>query len=370
MDNVFGDFLSGINAAQDQQANRQRYRFNEARMQADQEEAMRRREAAIRAQQEAHEAARRTSRESQIMARGFGLAGRSMGAAQGLGAPAPMGAPIQQPIAPMQAPEPQQGAYEDGGTVTVRGIRAQRPEPLENPSQADLIDQMMVAAYQDNDMQRFTELAGQRQTMMSEEEQRGRQLIGSAAVQILNMPPEQRQAAVRMALEQFGVDPASTGIDDITDPAQLESALRFEAFRGAPADWVKEQIRVQGTRDEFRRPDIIDQGNQRTVVSMSGPTAGQAIQSFEVRPDPNAQLSAQTQRRGQDIQAQIAAQNRASQQRIAGINANTRLTIQQRQEALARENMANQRAIAAIRGGVGGMDLGDIENDPMWEPVQ
>jgi hypothetical protein len=184
--------------------------------------------------------------------------------------------------------------------------------------QEELIDRLMMSAYQAGDQERFIELAGQRRTMMSEEERRGRQAIAGYAAQILaTVPPEQRQAAIRQGLAQLGIDPSETGIDDISDPAQLEQALILEIARGDPEGAAREGVRVQGTRTEYRRPEMVDQGNQRVMVSTSGTNPGAVLGQFAVTADPNAVLVAQTQRRGQDVSAATARRGQDLEAQIA-----------------------------------------------------
>lgn len=387
-------------AAVEEQRRRQNayqdFQMEQARLQLEAAQRAQLAEAKARAQ-----AAFNQRDDAQAIAEGLGLRSRSQaGAFQGIngqmgpvnipgkpgyvppgagavGVPAPMGGPPAMSTVPNggTGTVPNQGTAQPGmveqidpatgqpvGVVTVtgQGIRPTQPwEGLRQMSPQELNQRRLAAAYERQDWAMVAQLGPQVFSEMTDEEKRGRQLIGSAAVQILQLPREQRPAAIQMALQRFGIDPATVMIDDITDPAQLETALRFEAFLGDPGGWMEEQTRVQGTRDEYRRPEMVNQGNQQSLVSMSGTNPGAVLGRFQVQPSPNAVLSAQTQ-------VQIARENNALRRVLAEIDRDTTLTVEQKRDARAAANRASQERIAVLTGRTIGEDeaLGSYVDNP------
>jgi len=167
------------------------------------------------------------------------------------------------------------------------------------PTQEEELDFLMRDAYNRGDETGFNQYFDQRRQTMTAEEKAGRELISNAAGQILRLPVEQRGQAVMLALQQYGVDPSTTQIDDYIDnPEKLEQSLRFEMIRGAPGKSAEENVRVQGTFDQFRPLERQDLGNRvgvfdpRTGQFQSGPSIG-------VSPNTTAQVGATI--RGQNL---------------------------------------------------------------------
>ncbi len=389
MDNAF---YSGMQNARSflmqPQLERERMQDRKRRISVEDLELERQRQAQAQAEAQARALAERQQREGGVYAEHFGLPARArqMGSVGTLGglqpSPQPMqqpmqGAPIQQSPQSMQQPIQPQMSADGTPIVEVRGMRERMQQPSFDPVRAapesELIDQLMMSAYQAGDQERFIALAGQRREMMSEEEKAGRQAIAGYASQILErVPRDQWPAAIRQAMAQLGIDPSQTRLDDITDPAQLEQALRLEIARGDP------EAALRSANLPFERVDL---GDRDAPFNPRTGTYGQPVARGI---DPNNRLSAETQRRGQDVSAatarrgqdvsaRVAAENRRSANERARIQASTSMTLQQRREAMQREGMRNQREIAAIRGGAGvqsGLELGDIENDPNWEVIE
>jgi hypothetical protein len=171
------------------------------------------------------------------------------------------------------------------------------------PTQEEELDFLMRDAYNRGDETGFNQYFDLRRQNMSAEEKAGRELISNAAGQILRLPVEQRGQAVMLALQQYGVDPSTTQIDDYIDnPEKLEQSLRFEMIRGAPGKSAEENIRVQGTFDQFRPLERQDLGNRvgvfdpRTGEFGSGPSIG-------ISPNTSAQVGATI--RGQNITREL-----------------------------------------------------------------
>ena len=173
------------------------------------------------------------------------------------------------------------------------------------PTQEEELDFLMRDAYNRGDETGFNQYFDQRRQNMSAEEKAGRQQIAVVAGQILRLPADQRAQAVMQALQQFGVDPSTTKIDDyINNPAQLEQALRFEMVMGLPDKAAEENIRVQGTFDQYRPPEIKDTGDAFRAIGVMPGNAGTTIGApVRINVSPNTNVTAGVQRRGQDISA-------------------------------------------------------------------
>lgn len=169
------------------------------------------------------------------------------------------------------------------------------------PTQEEELDFLMRDAYTRGDVEGFNQFFDLRRQNMSAEEKAGRELIAGAAGQILRLPVEQRGRAVMLALQQYGVDPASTQIDDYIDnPERLEQSLRFEVIRGAPGKSAEENVRVQGTFDQFRPFERQDLGNR---VAAFDPRTGQFGSGPSIGLSPNTAATTSTQVRTAKIGA-------------------------------------------------------------------
>ncbi len=344
-------------AAPEREAEERRLRQAEAEMRRSEFEA--RRQAAER------EAAMKASQDAQARAR-FGFRAGSMypGAPQQVQQPQPMTQPAMQiQAAGPMPPAPQFDA--NGREIEQVQVTAQARGPM--PTQEDEATFMMRDAFNRASagdpyaVEQFNQLFEQKRQTMSEEEKRIQAGVAGYAGQILRMPREQRPQAVMMALQQLGVDPSMTQIDDyLQDPDKLEQALRFEMVMGNPSEaneaaiGVDADMQKQMNEQRYEPVRAIDL-NDRTVL-YGGP--GNEVASFRQGVDP-------TQARGQDLQMQAARIRASSAERVAGINANTRLTIQERQSALAREERNLKRELARM-GAPAGADSGLSASEVQW----
>ncbi len=265
-------------------------------------------------------------------------------ATPGIAGPMPSTGPMQ--IDRAQFPtgtlsEPNADTIVVSDTINRRGPSMRPPM-----SEQDDLQMQLELARDRGDWSRFNALTERLQTSRQAATQATQQGEAAMAAQLLRIPQTDRAEVVRRFLMERGIDAADTMLDDFLDDA----SLRARMAGGNPGAAVEEGIRTQGTFDEYRRPEMVDQGNQRVMVSTSGTNPGSVLGRFAVSADPNAVLGAQTQRRGQDVQAQIAREQRASQQMIAQINANTSLTNSQRSAAVAREQIASAERIAVLTG--------------------
>jgi hypothetical protein len=200
-------------------------------------------------------------------------------------APMTGGAPIEQ-VQGQAFVDPATG--QEGLSYTATAVqRGPAPTPEEE------LDFLMREAYNRGDEIGFNQYFDLRRQNMTAEEKAGRQQIAVVAGQILRLPAEQRGQAVMQALQQFGVDPSTTKIDDyVNNPDQLEQALRFEMVMGSPDKAAEENIRVQGTFDQFRPLERQDLGNR---VGVFDPRTGRFTDGPRVGLSPNTAATTATQ---------------------------------------------------------------------------
>lgn len=161
------------------------------------------------------------------------------------------------------------------------------------PTQEEELDFLMRDAYQRGDVEGFNQYFDLRRQNMSAEEKAGRQQIAVVAGQIARLPDDQLAAAVVQAMQQFGIDPATTKIDDyLNNPAELRRALQLEMALGAPEESAKEAVRVQGTFDQFRPFEREDLGNR---VGVFDPRTGRFTDGPRVGLSPNTAATTSTQ---------------------------------------------------------------------------
>jgi hypothetical protein len=207
------------------------------------------------------------------------------------------------------------------------------------PTQEEELDFLMRDAYNRSDETGFNQYFDQRRQNMSAEEKAGRQQIAVVAGQILRLPADQRAQAVMQALQQFGVDPSTTKIDDyINNPAQLEQALRFEMVMGSFDKAAEENIRVQGTFDQFRPFERQDLGGS---IASFDPRTGAFGQGPKVTVSPNTVATTATQ-------LQLARMNNAARQRIAKIQANTTMSEGEKNRVIKQEELGIRRREAEM----------------------
>ena len=206
-------------------------------------------------------------------------------------------------------------------------------------SQEDLMDFEMKDAWDRGDLGYFDTLAKARRESMSAEELAGRQQIAVAAGQILRMPAEQRAAAVLQALQQYGIDPSMTKVDDyVNDPIKLESALKFEIMRANPEKAAEENIRVQGTFDQFRPFERQDFGGS---IAPFNPRTGEFGAGTKVTVSPNTAATTSTQ-------IQLARMNNEARRRIALIQASTTMSEGAKNRAIKQEELGIRRREAEM----------------------
>ena len=174
------------------------------------------------------------------------------------------------------------------------------------PTQEEELDFLMRDAYNRGDETGFNQYFDQRRQNMSAEEKAGRQQIAVVAGQIAQLPDDQLAAAVTQAMQQFGIDPASTKIDDyLGNPAELRRALRLEMALGAPDEAAKANIGVdadlqkQMNEQRFAPVSALNLGNEQLLYGGTG----DVVDRFRVGVSPNTTVTAGVQRRGQDISA-------------------------------------------------------------------
>jgi hypothetical protein len=174
------------------------------------------------------------------------------------------------------------------------------------PTPEEELDFLMRDAYNRGDETGFNQYFDLRRQNMSAEEKAGRQQIAVVAGQIVRLPDDQLAAAVTQAMQQFGIDPASTKIDDyLGNPTELRRALQLEMALGSPDEAAKANIGVDENRQkqmdeqQFAPVSALNLGNEQLLYGGTG----DVVSRFGVGVSPNTNVTAGVQRRGQDISA-------------------------------------------------------------------
>jgi hypothetical protein len=159
-------------------------------------------------------------------------------------------------------------------------------------------------AFQSGDFDYFDDRINLRRQKMTEEEKRGRQQIALAAGPIIRLPThEARVLAVKQAMQSLGISADETRIDDFfNDPQGLMLELQLAEGLGAPEDRLKENIRVGGTFEQYRPPEIKDTGDAFRAIGVMPGNAGTTIGApvrINVSPNTRAQVGATI--RGQNL---------------------------------------------------------------------
>jgi hypothetical protein len=216
------------------------------------------------------------------------------------GAPMTSGAPIEQ--AQGQAfTDPATGREGASYTATAmsRGPMLTEDEILELEARD---------AYKNGDFDYFDDRITLRRQKMTEEEKKGRQQIAVAAGPIMRLPThEARVLAVKQAMQSLGIPADQTRIDDFfNDPQGLMLELQLAESLGAPEDRLKENIRVGGTFEQYRPPEIKDTGDAFRAIGVMPGNAGTTIGApvpITVSPNTSAQVGATI--RGQNITREL-----------------------------------------------------------------
>jgi hypothetical protein len=208
--------------------------------------------------------------------------------------------------APIQAMPQGQSFVDDATGKEGASYTATATQRGPAPTQEEELDFLMREAYNRGDIEGFNQYFDVRRQNMSAEEKAGRQQIAVVAGQIARLPDDQLAAAVVQAMQQFGIDPATTKIDDyLNNPAQLRRALQLEMALGAPDDAAKANIDVDANRqkqmDEQRYAPVsaLNLGNQQLLYGGTGNEVGR----YNVGVSPNTALQSKTQIRTAGISA-------------------------------------------------------------------
>jgi hypothetical protein len=280
--------------------------------------------------------------------------------------PASQGAQIaDMPQGQVPAPQPADDGFQ-GETVTVQGARQMRP-----PSQRQMLEAQFQAAQQAGDWEEVQRLGGELTGLVTTERTQQQtqakatyDAIGSwafGAMDALNrVPPQMRQdqaawgpiitrqaAALADRMDDMGLDG-----DIVRSQVRIDPGETFEQVMGELQQMAEMAFADEAGQQRFEPVRPVDLGNRTALLGGTGQVQGYLQQGA----NPEAVLTAQTQRRGQDVQAQVAAANRASQQTIAQINANVRLSEGEKNRQVQRERTRAAQAIAILTGKI---ELGD-----------
>jgi len=188
-------------------------------------------------------------------------------------------------------------------------------------------------AYQRGDFDYFDDRITLRRQKMTEEEKRGRQQIAVAVGPIIRLPThEARVLAVKQAMQSLGIPADQTRIDDFfNDPQGLMFELQLVESLGAPEDRLKENIRVGGTFEQYRPPQIKDTGGAFTAFGVMPANAGQRV-GAPIR---------------KTVDPTTAATN-ATRERIARISANTTMSEGEKNRAIKQEELKLKRRMTEL----------------------
>lgn len=302
--NAFFDAYSGVqNALGDPRGDAERRRQQEVQNAMQQRQMQMKEFEFSQAQQEAQRAeqarqAQMARQRAQMQFRGGSMYPSQQPQQAAPAAPMTGGAPIEQ-VQGQTSIDPATGKEIQSYTVS-----AMQRGPA--PTQEEELDFLMRDAYQRNDVEGFNQYFDLRRQTMSAEEKAGRQQIAVVAGQIARLPDDQLAAAVVQAMQQFGIDPATTKIDDyLNNPAELRRALQLEMALGSPDEAAKANIGVDADRQKqmdeqrFAPVSALNLGNEQLLYGGTG----NVVDRFRVGVSPNTTVTAGVQRRGQDISA-------------------------------------------------------------------
>jgi hypothetical protein len=244
-------------------------------------------------------------------------------------------------------------------------VMGNRPMPTMNES--DYRQALLSEAVKNKDYEKANQIHGEIQANMSENERVGRQRIAVAAGRIIRLQThEDRVNAVKQVMQSFGINPDETTIDDyFNDPQGLMNELDIAMSFGAPEEAAKEAVRVQGTFDQYRAPEVRDTGGAITTVGTMPKNAGQIIGTpIAKTPSPDNVMDNNTQRA-------IAAVNDRRERAIAALRANTSLSQSQIAAETARLNRQSREEIARLNRNAGvGIQFDPVPDDDLPPPNQ
>ena len=214
-----------------------------------------------------------------------------------MAASAPMtgGAPIEQ--AQGQAfIDPATG--QEGASYTATSAR-RGPTPTEE----EILDFQIQDAADRGDDPFLNDRIDLRRKLMTEQEKKGREQIALVSGALINLPDDQLPGAVLQTLQDLNIDLSTTKLDDyVNDPPKLRRALRVQMALGNPDEATKEAVRVQGTFEQYRPPEIKDTGGAFRAIGVMPGNAGTTIGApvpITVSPNTRAQVGATI--RGQNL---------------------------------------------------------------------
>jgi hypothetical protein len=225
-------------------------------------------------------------------------------------APMTGGAPLNQPTQGETFIDPATGQEGASYTATAMSRGAM-------PTEDEILDFEIEDAAARGDDTFLNDRINLRRQRMTEEEKRGRQQIALISGALINLPDDQLPGAVLQTLQDLNIDLSTTKLDDyVNDPPKLRRALRVQIALGDPDEATKEAVRVTGTYEQYRPPEIKDTGDAFRAIGVMPGNAGTTIGApvrINVSPNTSAQVGATirgqnvgaaTARRGQNISVQ------------------------------------------------------------------
>jgi hypothetical protein len=211
------------------------------------------------------------------------------------GAPMMGGAPLNQPTQGEAFIDPATGQEGASYTATAMSRGAM-------PTEEEILDFEIEDAAARGDDTFLNDRINLRRQRMTEEEKRGREKIALISGALINLPDDQLPGAVLQTLQDLNIDLSTTKLDDyVNDPPKLRRALRVQIALGNPDEATKEAVRVTGTYEQYRPPEIKDTGDAFRAIGVMPENAGTTIGApvrINVSPDTIYRERAQTGRSG------------------------------------------------------------------------
>jgi hypothetical protein len=209
------------------------------------------------------------------------------------GAPMMGGAPLNQPTQGEAFIDPATGQEGASYTATAMSRGAM-------PTEEEILDFEIEDAAARGDDTFLNDRINLRRQRMTEEEKRGREKIALISGALINLPDDQLPGAVLQTLQDLNIDLSTTKLDDyVNDPPKLRRALRVQIALGNPDEATKEAVRVTGTYEQYRPPEIKDTGDAFRAIGVMPGNAGTTIGApvrINVSPDTIYRERAQTRR--------------------------------------------------------------------------
>ena len=211
-------------------------------------------------------------------------------------APMTGGAPLNQPVQGQTFIDDATG--KEGASYTASAVSRGAM-----PTEEEILDFVIQDAAERGDDTYLNDRINLRRKNMSAEEKKGREQIAVISGALINLPDDQLPGAVMQTLQDLNIDLSATKLDDyINDLPKLRRALRVQIALGNPEEAAKEAVRVTGTFEQYRPPEIRDTGGSFRAIGVMPTNAGTTIgKPVPITISPNTQATVGATLRGQTL---------------------------------------------------------------------